>query len=324
MSEWTEKLDAARLRRKAWIASLAAEGTDTYRLCGGAREGLPGLVLDRLGSVAVLQKREGEGDLADEAWADAARWAVEADGAEAVYLKTAAADRSSGRAPESLSDPTPVAGRPAAERLLVKEGGLSFWIRPYDGYATGFYLDQRSARALFRERARDATVLNLFSYTCAFSVACAAAGAKTTSVDISKKSLEWGKENFAANGLDAGAHEFYASDARRFLEGAAKRDRRFDLVIVDPPSFARGPSGTFSIKKDAASLLHAAAACVAPGGWLYFSSNFSGFEDETLCKIWAAARVTERFRRLPVPPLGLDFSWDTRPLSRLLMERPSR
>lgn len=324
MSEWREKLDAALSRRQAWISGLSSAGTDVYRLCGGAREGLPGLLIDRLGPVALLQRREGEGDLPHEAWATAAEWAVGPGGAESAYYKIATPDRSSNRPPESLSDPTPAAGTPAPEKYLAKEGGLSYWVRPYDGYATGIYPDQRSARAMLRERAKNGKVLNLFSYTCAFSVACAAEGAITTSVDISKKSLEWGKANFAANALEVDKHEFFATDARRFLEGAIKRERRFDVVIVDPPSFARGPSGIFSVRKDAAQLLNMAAQCVVPGGWLYFSSNFSEYDEEVLCRLWAAAKVPDRFRMMPLPPLGLDFSWDGRPLSRLLMERSAR
>ena len=95
------------------------------------------------------------------------------------------------------------------------------------------------------------TVLNLFSYTCAFSVAAAMGGALTTSVDLSKRYLEWGRENFRANQIDLLGHEFYAGDVFDRLGLFAERKRRFDLVIVDPPTFSRdGEGGTFRVDRD--------------------------------------------------------------------------
>lgn len=170
--------------------------------------------------------------------------------------------------------PSPVAGD-AAEEIHVHEAGLRFAVRPASGYNCGLFLDQRDNRRRVRERVRPgARILNLFSYTCSFSVVAAAAGATVTSVDLHRGYLDWGRHNFAINGLDAEQHFWTKGDSFDWLAAFAKKGRRFDGVILDPPTFSRGTTKkVFRVEKDYAELVALAARVVAGGGWLLACAN---------------------------------------------------
>ncbi len=170
-------------------------------------------------------------------------------------------------------------GDTCPDRIEIIENGIQFWIRPNEGFSCGLFLDQRENRkALALLCQTNSEVLNLFSYTCSFSVYCAMQGAKTTSVDISGRALEWGKENFEKNAIALGGHSFLRRDAVQVLADTQKKRRQFDLVIVDPPSFSRGRDGTvFSLVRDYKNLVTAAAACCRPGGYLFVSTNYDPF-----------------------------------------------
>jgi len=117
------------------------------------------------------------------------------------------------------------------------------------------FLDQRENRSYAREAA-PRRLLNCFAYTSSFSVAAALAGAQTVNVDLSKKSLARGRENFALNGLSTNDHRFIADDVRRVLQRMARRGEKFDMIILDPPTFARAPRGkAFRIESDFENLL---------------------------------------------------------------------
>jgi 23S rRNA (cytosine1962-C5)-methyltransferase len=137
------------------------------------------------------------------------------------------------------------------------------------------FLDQReNRRRLLEMPLRGKTVLNTFAYTCAFSVVAAKAGAVTTSVDLSKNYLEWGRDNFLANGLDPAAHEFVFGDAFDWLKRFAKRGQKWDGVILDPPTFSTTKKGrAFQAGRDYEELAALAIPLVSPGGWLLCSTN---------------------------------------------------
>jgi 23S rRNA (cytosine1962-C5)-methyltransferase len=117
-------------------------------------------------------------------------------------------------------------------------------------------------------------VLNVFAYTCAFSLCAARAGARATSLDLSRRYLDWGRDNFAANGLAPGEHDWIFGDAFDWLRRLAKKGRRFDAVILDPPTFSTAKtSGAFSAEKDYARLAVLAIPLVAAGGTLIASTN---------------------------------------------------
>lgn len=310
-------LEAALSRRGPCLDRLAAEGTDAYRLFCGEGEGIAGLVADRFGPVVVLQWHEGKCRLGDAELRDIAAWYLGELPVTAVYLKRFIADRSRALAEDAMYSPAPLAGNASPAEILAREYGLSFVIRPYSGFSTGLFLDQReNRRFLATLGARDA--LNAFSYTCGFSVSLARAGAKVTSVDLSRKWLEWGKENFAANQLPTESHAFIADDIFPFLKRAAKKGQAYDLVVLDPPSFSRGKAGVFSVKKDLARLLEAARPVVRPGGKIFFSTNYAE---------WTTADLERRMagfggKLLTLPPTPEDFAPQGGGLSAVLLELP--
>lgn len=181
----------------------------------------------------------------------------------------------------------------------VREGELRFLVRPREGYSHGLFLDQRDNRRQLQEwlaRRTQPAVLNTFAYTCSFSVAAARAGARTTSVDLSARYLEWGRRNFAANGLDEAAHEFAKADALDWLEIAVKRGRRFDAIVLDPPTFSTSKQrGTFQVERDYATLAELALRVAAPAALLLCSHNQKTFHGAALAeRLRAAARAAGR------------------------------
>ena len=167
--------------------------------------------------------------------------------------------------------------------LAVHEGGLQFEVNLSDYLDTGLFLDHRQTRGLVRDEAAGKRFLNLFCYTGSFSVYAAAGGAsETTSVDLSNTYLDWTRTNLAKNGFkDAGRHRTVRDEARAFLEHRARRgEAPFDLVVVDPPTFSRSAKSEepWDIDRDHATLLELVARNLAPGGVVYFSTNFRRFQ----------------------------------------------
>jgi 23S rRNA (cytosine1962-C5)-methyltransferase len=117
-------------------------------------------------------------------------------------------------------------------------------------------------------------VLNCFAYTCAFSVCAARGGARATSLDLSRKYLDWGRRNFELNGLDPAAHDFIYGDVFDWLKRLAKKSRTFDVIILDPPTFSRSPGrGDFRSETDYGRLVSLALPLLRPGGTLLASTN---------------------------------------------------
>jgi 23S rRNA G2069 N7-methylase RlmK/C1962 C5-methylase RlmI len=188
--------------------------------------------------------------------------------------------------------------------MAVGEGGLRFWVNLSAYLDTGLFLDRRLLRAFVRDRAAGRQVLNLFAYTCAFSVYAAAGGAASVdSVDISRTYLDWGRRNFALNGLEAAGgglragapFRFIRADALRFLGEAAGAGRKWDLIILDPPSFSNSKKmeGTLDIKRDHGPLLRGCLDILKPGGILIFSVNAKGFTPDRGIRI---TDMTEKLR----------------------------
>jgi 23S rRNA (cytosine1962-C5)-methyltransferase len=167
--------------------------------------------------------------------------------------------------------------------------------------APGFSLD-------FPDLNSPPRLLNAFSYTCGFSVCAAASGFHTTSLDLSKKYLEWGKRNFALNDLDSSAHDFVFGDAFDWLSRWAKRGKSFELVILDPPTFSRSKkSGSFRADKDYGALAQSALKVLVPGGVLLASCNTETWAPEEFVATLGKA-VADQGRRVllshysPQPP----------------------
>ncbi len=168
------------------------------------------------------------------------------------------------------------------ERLVVEEQGLKFWVNLGDYLDTGLFMDHRLTRARVRDEARGRSFLNLFCYTGAFTVYAAAGGAsRTFSVDLSNTYLDWAEENLALNGLSGPRHTLLRADAMAWVQDQRREpEQLFDLVVCDPPSFSTSKKmqGSFNVQRDHVRLLEGIRELLAPGGVLYFSTNFLGFE----------------------------------------------
>jgi len=185
--------------------------------------------------------------------------------------------------------------------VTVKEGDLAFEVNLSDYLDTGLFLDHRTTRALVRAEADGKRFLNLFCYTGSFSVAAAAGGAATTtSVDLSNTYLDWTRTNLARNGFkDAGRHRTVRDEARAFLEHRARRgEEPFDLVVCDPPTFSRSArsESPWDVERDHAALLELVVRNLAPGGVVYFSTNFRRFHlaEERLAAAYTIREITRR------------------------------
>jgi 23S rRNA (cytosine1962-C5)-methyltransferase len=250
-------------------ASLAAF-TDTYRLANELGDGLPGVTIDRYGDFAVLLVSTPEADRRTD---ELARFMLEL-GARGVYLKR----RVKGdvrKAGLERTPPLPIAGEAAPERFVVTEHGMRLWVSLAEGLSTGLFVDQRENRRRVRDLSQGARVLNLFSYTSSFSLAAALGGAtRVVSVDQSRRPLDVARDNFRENGLDPERHAFLQADALDWLVRAAKKSDRYDLIVLDPPSFASSAGGTpFSVAKRYGVVAERALALLAPGGRLLAVTN---------------------------------------------------
>ena len=162
----------------------------------------------------------------------------------------------------------------------VHELDMTFRVNLSDYLDTGLFLDARKKRSLIRHEATGKRVLNLFAYTCSLSVCAAKGGAlQVDSVDLSNTYLEWGKVNFALNGLEACDNfNFVQSDVIRYLAEAGKKPLRWDIIILDPPSFSNSKKTriTLDIRRDYVDLIQKCLSLLSPGGVLWFSSNAKG------------------------------------------------
>jgi len=299
-------------------AIIESDQSDACRLIHGAADGRPGWRVDRLGAF-LLSQAESDLDVAQRRELDRL---AEAVGAAGLYHK-----RLSRQVRHTAPDdacPQFLAGRPAPDRFTVMENGVRFELSFQEGYSVGLFLDQRDNRRRlltghvaagfplchtpFRAPHSPFRVLNLFAYTCAFSVCAAQSGAQVTSLDLSRKYLDWGRRNFELNRLDPAAHDFIYGDAFDWLARLAKKGRRFEAVLLDPPTFSQSKqSGVFRVEKDCGKLVRAAAGVLEPGGILFASTNAATWAPEAfLAGIREAAGTAKRRVRAefyaPQPP----------------------
>lgn len=170
-----------------------------------------------------------------------------------------------------------------ARRFWVHEGQWEFLVDLDSRLDTGLFLDHRETRRMVAEEVKDrgkCLVLNLFAYTGAFSVWAAGAGGTVTTVDLSNTYLDWAQRNFRQNGLDVARHRFVRSDILRWLPQAAERGERFDVMVLDPPTFSRSKKmeRDLDTQRDHADMIRGAMALGRRGATLWFSTNFRDFE----------------------------------------------
>jgi 23S rRNA (cytosine1962-C5)-methyltransferase len=167
------------------------------------------------------------------------------------------------------------------EDFVVHEGGRSFQVNLEAYLDTGLFLDHRNTRAMVGEEARGKRFLNLFCYTASFTVYAATGGAATSvSVDLSNTYLDWARRNFALNGVDRSSNALERADVLQWLQDAAREQRRFDLIVLDPPAFStsKSMSGTLDVQRDHPMLLECCTRLLDAGGVLYFSTNLRTFK----------------------------------------------
>jgi 23S rRNA (cytosine1962-C5)-methyltransferase len=300
---------AARCR----LADPRLAALDALRVVHGESDAMPGLVIDvyrDTGVVvfdgaaaaafwlprmdAVWHGIAAAGLSLARLWARPVRARPSDDAADAPEAADAAGDRRAGRLLRGDEPPA---------QILIDEFGARFEVDVRAGQKTGFFLDQRHNRQLVRELAAGAEVLNLFAYTGGFSVHAALGGARrVTSVDIARPAIEAARRNFGHSGLRAEDHVFAVEDAFEFLARAGARGERFDVVIVDPPSFAPSERARPRALRAYGKLDRLALDVVAPGGWLVSascSSHVTG-ADMTAVLATAAAGAGRRVRVVDV------------------------
>ncbi|SHI51698.1 23S rRNA (cytosine1962-C5)-methyltransferase [Dethiosulfatibacter aminovorans DSM 17477] len=196
--------------------------------------------------------------------------------------------------------------------IIVRESGVNFAIYLDEGDMTGVFLDQREVRKRIRDKySKGKTVLNTFSYTGAFSVFAALGDAKsTTSVDLANRSLEKTTEQFNINGLDLDTNHIVVEDVFNYFKYAAKKEMKFDLVILDPPSFAKSKKNIFSADRDYKDLLKEVIDITEDGGVIAASTNCASFNMDKFKKFIDTAFVEKgkRYRILEEHSLPVDFA----------------
>jgi len=270
---------------RAWLAARlqaaidlrrdhAGLGDDTtaYRLVNGEGDGLPGLTVDRYGEYLMVQ-------IYCTGWRTHLKLVTvvlqDLLTPAGIYEKTRPQKT---RELETVSDSKRygrlLAGTPAPDLLEVRENGLTFLVSLENGLNTGLFLDQRRNRRDLMTRAEGKRVLNLFAYTGAFSVASAAAGARlVTGVDASPGYSGWAKANFGANRLNPKQHEFIVGDCLEVLADLARQKKRYDIILMDPPSFSTTAKSRFTTRGGTSDLVAASLPLLAGGGLLIASSN---------------------------------------------------
>jgi 23S rRNA (cytosine1962-C5)-methyltransferase len=301
----------ARTGQSLRDAVLEPSLTNSFRVIHGANDRWPGVFIEKLGDFLLVQS-EALLSSADEQRVQELARALDCRG---VYHKRLS--RNVRRTSVEDASPRLLFGEAAPERFTMRENGLLYELSFSEGYSVGLFLDQRDNRRRFLAEHVAAEfplplagreVLNTFAYTCGFSVAAAQAGARSTSLDLSRKYLDWGKRNFALNGLAPEQHDFIFGDAFDWMRRLAKKGRTFDVVVLDPPTFSQSKeSGTWQAERHYERLAAAAVPLLKPGGVLLASTNAARLEPESFVAAVKSAAAQSKRRVLqqhyvPQPP----------------------
>lgn len=288
--------------------------TDSFRVIHGAGDRHPGWYVEKLGP-HLLSSSEQPLSAEQQSELESLLRLTGAKGASHKVL-TRHVRKS---APESVS-PAHVLGEAPSGVFEIRENGLRFEASMAEGYSFGLFLDQRdNRRRLLTGYVAEGfdlpdgsggtrEVLNTFAYTCGFSVASAAGGRVATSLDLSRKYLEWGRRNFELNHLTDERHDFIFGDAFGWMRRLAKRGRGFDVVILDPPTFSQSKeSGTFQAERDYGKLVDAALPLLKTRGVLLASSNAQkwlpeAFVEQISATVRKAGREIMHSHYVPQPP----------------------
>jgi 23S rRNA (cytosine1962-C5)-methyltransferase len=272
----SEVIDQAFFERRVAQALAARRqlidlsDTDAFRLVHGEGDLLPGVIVDLYAGWAVLKLYSAglkpHRPLIVEALRKGVQGLKGVVGRDEVGRDDADVDEGKGTG-------TMLLGLEAPRPLAITERGAKFLVDVYAGQKTGFFLDQRENRLLLRRLAKGLDVLNCFSFSGGFSVNAALGGAsRVFSVDQDADAVALSRENFKLNGLDPNAHDFLAADVFELLESFRREGRRFDMIVLDPPAFAKSQKAVASAVAGYASLNRRALALLKPGGLLCTAS----------------------------------------------------
>jgi 23S rRNA (cytosine1962-C5)-methyltransferase len=251
-------------------------GTDSHRVVHGESDGLPGVVVDLYAGWAVLKLYSAGLVPYRGLIVEALRVAI--PGLKGIIGRDEVG-RDDGEGDEGRGEGRVLWGEEAPRPVIISERGVKFGVDVYAGQKTGFFLDQRENRALLRRLGAGKDVLNCFCFSGGFSVNAALGGAKSVfSVDQDEDAIALARDNFERNGLTASQYDFLAADAFELLDSFKKEGRSFDLIILDPPAFAKSQKAVEAALDGYASLNRQALAILRPGG--------------VLCTASCSARVT--------------------------------
>ncbi len=287
-------------------ADEAKEPTTAFRLVHEAGDGMPGLAVDVYGEHLVAHLYGDEAEAVEDVLLDA----LDALGFAGVYVKRRPkqANVIVDARRSDLAPPAPLRGTRGPDEIVVREHGLPFAVRLGDGLSTGLFLDQRENRRRVRALSEGTRVLNLFAYTCGFTVAAAAGRAvRTVSVDASRAALDRGAHNLELAHLAGDAHRLVAADVFEALEGFARAGERFDIVIADPPTYSTTHASRWTSGGSWRHLGALALGVLAPAGRLLACSNdrrmgARAFRRHLHDAARDAGREVLQMKDLPVPP----------------------
>jgi 23S rRNA (cytosine1962-C5)-methyltransferase len=315
--EPAEEVDEAfwrnRIRRALALRNDLVRGTTGLRLVHGENDGLPGVVVDRYGDFAVLKLYSAGLTPHRPHIVEALRQEVK--GLAGVFGRDEIPrdDESDEAAPQGKV----LWGAEPPERIEIVEHGMKLLVDVRRGQKTGLFLDQRENRRMVRDlSAGRGDVLNLFGYTGGFSVAAALGGARhVVTIDVDRDAIVLARENFRVNGLDPADHAFASEDAFEILKRYKAQGRQFDLVVCDPPAFAKSQKAVEAALAGYASLNRAALHVLAPGGLLVTAScsarvSAEQFQDavkEAAYKTRIDLQLVEDRRQPPDHPVAPQF-----------------
>lgn len=259
---FTQKFQKAKQKRSAFFSQ---DLTTAFRLVNGEGDGLGGITIDYYQGYAVIS------------WYNETIYQVKELILKAfltVYPDTLGIYEKN-RFETTLPETQHIYGKVAPEPLIIKENGIQYATYLNEGWMTGIFLDQKEVRNYLASGfASGKKVLNMFSYTGAFSIASAMGGAlSTTSVDLAKRSLPKTKEQFSINGIDPASQKIHVIDTFDYFHYAQKKGLTFDLIILDPPSFARNGKKVFSVAKNYGQLIADSLPILSKKGWIVASTN---------------------------------------------------
>lgn len=291
-----EAIDTDFLRRHIRRAmklrqAFDPEQTNTYRLINAEGDLLPGLVVDRYAEVLVAQIHTAGMEHLRPLLVEALMEETEAHG---LLMRNDGQSRR--REGLEVEKPSVAAGA-VPTRVTVRENGVLFEVDPWEGQKTGLFLDQRDKRAALRKYAPGKRVLNCFSYTGGFSVYAALTSPQThvTSVDSSAPAIEAAREHFVMNGIDPNEHQFLTADVFDYLEQARSNGEQFDVVVLDPPAFAKTQSARTQALKAYRRLNMLGMQVLRPGGILLTCSCSGAVGMDDL--LGTIAQVAQRLQR---------------------------